>query len=700
MLILRSPIALTLVITLVVIWCTAVVEIDRSQASQRQLAESSIQFEAQSFARSTQSVIERVNELLLDLRGNWVEHPTQFGALLQRRQSYISDIALQVAVIDRDGYLAFSNLDPSPDRIYLGDRPHFRIHLEGGGDHLYVGAPVIGKVSGRLTLQFTRPIFSHEQFAGVLVVSMPPESLSRFDQTATTADASLSVIARNDGAILTRDPTTSAGLVPETDGAPRGEKRDGPDAFRAAFGTARESGHFERTARQDGIDRIYGFQRIPEYSLICFVGRPLKSAMGPYFDQRNTILLTAATASAFIFLALVLVSRNSSARQLAEREVQRSQEMLRSSIDAIGEAFVIYDADDRLAYCNENYRTLYATSAAAIKIGEKFEDMLRYGLARGQYSEAVGREEDWLKARMAAHLHTNSDRVQRLDSGRWLRVRERRTREGYVVGFRIDITELVEAQHAAESARAIAEEASRAKSAFLANMSHELRTPLNGIIGLSEILARSELSTTQRELLQLLQGCNAQLRTLVADLLDFSALEAGDLELRQQVFSPEALARTLLVEMTGNGRDVAVVRIDVHCDADVPRHVRGDGERLRQVLRQLLDNAQKFTREGDIAIRISVERIIDAGSLLLRFAVQDSGIGIAEADQSRIFQPFTQLDGSSTRRHGGTGIGLSLANGLVHRLGGKIQLESTLGQGSLFSFAIKIETVDEAVIVP
>jgi PAS domain S-box-containing protein len=184
------------------------------------------------------------------------------------------------------------------------------------------------------------------------------------------------------------------------------------------------------------------------------------------------------------------ISSDISAHKQAQAEAQRSSQLLRASIDAIDEAFVLYDPDDRLVLCNEKYRQLYAASADVIVPGATFEHIVRVGAERGQYAAALGRVDEWVAERMAAHRSGSANLVQRLDDGRTLRIIERRMPDGHTVGFRIDITQLVQATEAAQAA-------SQSKSQFLANMSHEIRTPMNAILGMLKLLHNTELTPRQ-----------------------------------------------------------------------------------------------------------------------------------------------------------------------------------------------------------
>ena len=234
-------------------------------------------------------------------------------------------------------------------------------------------------------------------------------------------------------------------------------------------------------------------------------------------------------------------------------------------------------------------------------------------------------------------------------------------------------------------ARDAAQAANRAKSQFLANMSHEIRTPLNAVIGLSEILIESDLSEAQRDHLRTVIDSGDVLLTVVNDILDYSRIEAGKIDLESVAFDLDDVVgdtlRSLAVRAENKGLELLC-----QLDADVPRALRGDPGRLRQVIANLVSNAITFTEHGEVEVR--VERASDG---LLRFSVRDTGMGIDPADIDRLFESFEQADKSSTRRFGGTGLGLSISRGLVERLGGRISAKSALGAGSTFAFTARFE---------
>ena len=378
-------------------------------------------------------------------------------------------------------------------------------------------------------------------------------------------------------------------------------------------------------------------------------------------------------------------------RKLAEGEIQRGAALLRSAIDAVDEAFVLFDTDDRMVYCNAKYANLYPGMQDVVVPGMRFEDMLRTGAQRGLYREALGREEEWLAERLRAHREGQEIRIQKRDDGSVMRVIDRRTPEGNIVGIRVDITEMVKATEEAQ-------EASRYKSQFLANMSHEIRTPMNAILGLLALLQNTALSPTQRDYACKTEGAAQSLLRLLNDILDFSKVEAGKMELDPQPLRLDHLLRDIAVILSANmaGKGIEVI-FDI--DPAVPAVVVADAMRLQQVLVNLGSNAIKFTLEGQVVLRLrplpdpAADAATPGPQTLLEFSLQDSGIGIAQEQQEHIFSGFSQAEASTTRRFGGTGLGLAISRRLIELMGGTLSLASTPGQGSTFSFALRLPRV-------
>ena len=268
-------------------------------------------------------------------------------------------------------------------------------------------------------------------------------------------------------------------------------------------------------------------------------------------------------------------------------------------------------------------------------------------------------------------------------------VRDQQGAIAYYEGTVEDITERKNSEELyREKEAAVA--ASHAKSEFLANMSHEIRTPLNGVIGMLELLSGTPLNVQQQRYARVAKTSADSLLSLINDILDFSKIEAGKLDLDQADFDLHLLLEDM-TEMFAQRVETKCLELALHIRPEVPALVCGDSDRLRQVLVNLINNAIKFTDRGEVVIRAWVECHVDQ-DVLVRFSVQDTGIGIPRDRMHRLFKSFSQVDASTTRKYGGTGLGLAVSHRLVELMGGTIGVESTSGKGSTFSFNVRLGT--------
>jgi PAS domain S-box-containing protein len=260
----------------------------------------------------------------------------------------------------------------------------------------------------------------------------------------------------------------------------------------------------------------------------------------------------------------------------------------------------------------------------------------------------------------------------------------------YQEGSLIDVSERRRAE-ALEREKVAAEATSEAKSQFLAAMSHEIRTPMNAIAGMAQLLTETELSQEQQQYMHIFQTASNALLTLLSDILDITRMEAGQLELDNEPFSPREVMDIVARIMSPRAHEKGLY-LGWEVSPEVPEHVAGDPARLRQVLCNIIDNAVKFTPSGEIAFHCALEPLADE-AVVLRFSVRDTGIGIPESSRESVFERFTQADSSITRQYEGSGLGLAVCKSLVELMGGKLEVDSTPEQGSTFSFTARFQPV-------
>ena len=379
------------------------------------------------------------------------------------------------------------------------------------------------------------------------------------------------------------------------------------------------------------------------------------------------------------------ISARINVQRQTELEAQRNMQLLLGSIEALDEAFVIYDADECLVFCNEKYRRLYPDLGHVIVPGTRFEDIIRAGAEMGFYRESIDNMEEWVQVRLAAFRSGDQTRIQRAKDGRVMRAIERKMADGHTVGFRIDITDLVAATDAALAA-------SRAKSRFLATMSHEIRTPMNGILGMAQLLLMPEVQARDRDAFaRTILSSGQTLLTLLNDILDLSKIEAGKFQLERIVFDPEALIQETCNLFAGAAQAKGLQFGGQWLGQVGPRYA-ADAHRLRQMLSNLVGNAIKFTRAGQVRLEAQELERTDSSSLL-EFAVSDTGIGIAADKRDLLFKPFSQTDSSTTREFGGSGLGLSIVSNLAAAMGGEVGVDSEPGLGSRFWFRVRVDQV-------
>jgi two-component system, sensor histidine kinase and response regulator len=382
---------------------------------------------------------------------------------------------------------------------------------------------------------------------------------------------------------------------------------------------------------------------------------------------------------------LAIFVRDSTERKQLENVLRESEEMNRRILDSIEDGYCEVDLRGNFICVNEAYCKLFNRTKSEYD-GANYKKFGAEGLlasVREKYAE-IYRTGKSVKSFEYEHVPGHFIEMS---------ISLKRDPKGEPIGF-VGILRDCTARKAYEreqaKAKEAAEAANRAKSEFLANMSHELRTPMNGILGMTELALSTELSPELHEYLSIVKSSADALLVVLNDILDYSKIEAGKIAMDLRPFTVAEMVgdamKSLAISAHRKGLELAY-----HLDPEVPPKLVGDSMRLRQVLLNLVGNAIKFTARGEVEVRVGVEGRDEAG-VKLRVSVRDTGIGISPEAQSRLFQPLEQADTSTTRMYGGTGLGLAISRRIVSLMGGDVSVESTPGQGSVFSFTALLGT--------
>jgi two-component system sensor histidine kinase/response regulator len=404
------------------------------------------------------------------------------------------------------------------------------------------------------------------------------------------------------------------------------------------------------------------------------------------------------------------ISQDVTARIQTERDlkattahlVERTR-VLEEQATVLKEQAVLLDlAPDAIVICDMQGRVVFWNQGAEVLYGWRSDEALGRGkkeLLKADFSAPVDAEFPRSGPCNGEANHTTRSGKELIVASRWTIQCDANEVPVRILTISRDITARKQAEAELLRAKDAAEAANRVKSQFLANMSHEIRTPMNGILGMTELVLDTVLTPDQRENLGIAKTSALDLLAIIDDILDLSRIEAHRLQLDPIDFNPRDLvaetAKALALRVHQKGLELIV---DV--GPGVPRMVRGDPGRLRQVLVNLIGNAIKFTMHGEIVVHVTSVQAASHGDLGLHFSVNDTGIGIPADRQGSIFEAFTQADGSTTRKYGGTGLGLTISSQLVQLMGGQLLVESAIGRGSTFHFNAHFKAVNAESATP
>ena len=590
--------------------------------------------------------IESADQLLRYVQIGYRQNPAQFNLFDWLKLRPHDALSVQLALIDPQGKLAVTSLSARPEPVDLSDREHFRVHLGTDEDRLFISKPVLGRVSGRWTIQVTRPLRDAAgRFGGVLVMSMDTEYLARFYEAVRQQDSMIRLVG-DDGIVRAAAPAPAGTLGAAIPPALLQRLREGGE------------GQFISTD-SDGIERLTTYRGVQGYPLYVLAGLSIDEVLEGYrFDRKWATLLGGVLSLGLSLIAWLLL------RQAGQLE--RGRQALRSTLDNMAQGVVMADAAGRIQVMNGQAQRLLDLDGAAAAPGGPIGAVL---------AKAGAATQDQRHERRTA-------------TGRAVETLAFALPDGGLLLTATDVTQQRLASEAEAAARDAAEAANRSKSDFLANMSHEIRTPMNGVLGMLQALQHSGLSPAQMAMCETMARSGDALLRVVNDILDGARLEAGKLPLMPAPTDVVQLVRDVADLMRAAAAEKGIA-IQVDTGGWQPPAVLVDPLRLRQIVTNLLSNAVKFSDHGTVSVGLQCRAQPDA-RVALAICVRDQGQGIASEALAGLFTRFGQTEGGR-RRAGGTGLGLAISRDLARLMGGDIEAESRRGEGSAFTLRLTPE---------
>jgi signal transduction histidine kinase len=655
-------IGLILLASLALIWSAVIYDLQRSRDTALREAEVRTVIQAQVFAEYSRSTLKRINEFILNARTEWAGDWQAFSAHVKRVQENIDDLGFQVAIIDRDGIMAFSNLAKPNDRVDLSEREHFRVHKDSPkSDRLFISRPLKGKVSGKWSIQVTRPIFKKGEFDGVFVVSIGPDQFAAFAKKLGLANGNVMTLVRNTGEIMARYPRSEDGLGIVL--------RDRPFLGSNAL----PFGNYRQYSTVDAAERIWGFSTLPEYGMAFVVGERMDNLMVSHESHRTDVLRVASAVSLLAAFLLILLYRS----LVAEGEVKRQlAEIFALSPDG----FVSFDTHRHVRYVSPAFCEMTDLEEMEL-VGldqQSFSTRLKQrchadtpfpGIAALRHLQEVGAggtaespaENGKRPRRLLIELTGAGQRVLDID----LRI-SAATSVSQILFCR-DVTHETEVD--------------RMKSEFLSTAAHELRTPMASIFGFTELLLNQEFPPEdQREFLTTIHRQSELMISIINELLDLARIEAR----RGKDFDFVRLdLNDLLVEAVSGFKTPVGRMAPARHRAGMACPVRVDRKKLTQAIGNILSNAYKYSPGGgSVEIALIPPGAEEEGKKPAQIGIRitDSGIGMLRGELARVCERFYRADTSG--KIPGTGLGMSIVKEIIELHGGSMDITSQFGEGT------------------
>jgi signal transduction histidine kinase len=544
---------------------------------------------------------------------------------------------------------------------------------------LVIGAPLTSASAGDKVVHFARPLGAPGPARLVALATVPVSELTTILTPPVEIPGLWMTLERDDGLLMASVPANDALLGRPLAVVDAGTAVD--DRDRAVHGST-------RPGRLDGAPAFSATRPTVYAALSVTAGIAETAAHAEVLGARRA---TVAVATVFIGLGLAmgaLAQAWLTRLTAASAEATGARQTLEQALAAVEEGFLLWDADHRVVAWNERYLTLFPHLRPVMRVGAGLDEIAaaaaRAFLPHGSDDERRA----WIAARRAARRLDGQVFEQRGPDGRIVAVAERATATGGVVAVYRDVTQERLAADELARARRAAEAANEAKTRFLATMSHEIRTPLNGVLGMNGLLLATPLDARQRQYAETIRQSGEGLLAIINEVLDMSRLEAGRMRLEPAPFDPVALVDEVVALLRPRAADKGVA-LRVEHAARGAAWLEGDAGRIRQVLFNLAGNALKFTERGGVCVRTAQRPLAD-GRVEWVLAVHDTGIGIDAAALPTLFQRFTQADSRVSRHYGGSGLGLAISRELVELMGGRIEVDSRVGEGSVFRVTLPL----------